>query len=711
MTIPPMSGPFPGPSPAERPDDSLERKAEIAALRALAEILGKVVVEDDQGNFGLNVLGLSGVTGSIDDVAVNLADEYSDGGEARAKNRLLGNTDAFDLAFITSGTSRLKIKDDGDIGIGTAATGSPDELLHISKTVGAGDVALLIENSFGNVVSSPPTTETASLKFGFGGINTAAQVQVGKNQDFTTGPDEDAFMAFLVSDSGVLAEAMRLVGGSSVFLGLGTTLPNELATIEGRISLKDSQATPATTVGYGKIYVKADGDLYYLDPTGTETSLLAAGGDSDWTIDGVTQFSAVSGNVGIGPVTAATIDEKLHVQESNDGADTAILIENSFTNTASSTDETASLKFGFGGVNTAGLIRVGKTADFTPSADNDSFMDFAVLGDDVAIPLMRLRGRVPVIGSSPSVTIGSGDGGHLSVAGSVAFCQVQLPTGTGMTTTLNLINEDATAPRLRLSGPGSGIFSLRAESTNLSIVHDGLSNATIVQFRSVLVDVRAPRFRVLATGVDAALELTAGAGSDSIIKFQDSTPTTHWSLFMDNTSDNDLFIESGIVGGLRLDRTNGALSIGAGVAPKDPNKVAFTIKGTDTGSGAAQQNMFSLLHGRSNAAAQVDDTLITNWWFEAVSGPGRAARQTVGKVEDFTSTANESSFMKWEIKDDGTNSEVLRFEGGGGIKIGFFAATPVVKPTVTGSRGGNAALADLLTDLAGLGLITDSSTA
>lgn len=43
--------------------------------------------------------------------------------------------------------------------------------------------------------------------------------------------------------------------------------------------------------------------------------------------------------------------------------------------------------------------------------------------------------------------------------------------------------------------------------------------------------------------------------------------------------------------------------------------------------------------------------------------------------------------------------------------LGFFSATPVAKPTVTGSRGGNAALASLLTGLAGLGLVTDSTSA
>ena len=45
-----------------------------------------------------------------------------------------------------------------------------------------------------------------------------------------------------------------------------------------------------------------------------------------------------------------------------------------------------------------------------------------------------------------------------------------------------------------------------------------------------------------------------------------------------------------------------------------------------------------------------------------------------------------------------------------GSNIGFYGSAPVAKATVTGSRGANAALASLLTALANLGLITDSST-
>lgn len=46
----------------------------------------------------------------------------------------------------------------------------------------------------------------------------------------------------------------------------------------------------------------------------------------------------------------------------------------------------------------------------------------------------------------------------------------------------------------------------------------------------------------------------------------------------------------------------------------------------------------------------------------------------------------------------------------GSAALGFYGTSPIAKPSVTGSRGGNAALASLLTQLAALGLITDSTT-
>lgn len=49
--------------------------------------------------------------------------------------------------------------------------------------------------------------------------------------------------------------------------------------------------------------------------------------------------------------------------------------------------------------------------------------------------------------------------------------------------------------------------------------------------------------------------------------------------------------------------------------------------------------------------------------------------------------------------------------GSSGGYVGFHGATSIAKPTITGSRGGNAALESLLTQLANYGLITNSTTA
>lgn len=64
-----------------------------------------------------------------------------------------------------------------------------------------------------------------------------------------------------------------------------------------------------------------------------------------------------------------------------------------------------------------------------------------------------------------------------------------------------------------------------------------------------------------------------------------------------------------------------------------------------------------------------------------------------------------------ELKLQANASDIVRMVNNGGLKLGFFGGAPAVKPAVTGSRGGNAALASFLTALSGLGLITDSTTA
>ncbi|MCP3817843.1 hypothetical protein NLX86_06735 [Streptomyces sp. A3M-1-3] len=80
-------------------------------------------------------------------------------------------------------------------------------------------------------------------------------------------------------------------------------------------------------------------------------------------------------------------------------------------------------------------------------------------------------------------------------------------------------------------------------------------------------------------------------------------------------------------------------------------------------------------------------------------GPGTATRDTNWR----RSAANE-----WTTDDAVIVSLMLRHLG---TTLGFYGAAAAAKPAVTGSRGGNAAVASLLSALATLGLITDNSTA
>ena len=83
---------------------------------------------------------------------------------------------------------------------------------------------------------------------------------------------------------------------------------------------------------------------------------------------------------------------------------------------------------------------------------------------------------------------------------------------------------------------------------------------------------------------------------------------------------------------------------------------------------------------------------------------GSAAALTAGSPQDFVNFlfgTGQQQFWCQNVK----NLSL------GPAAIGFYGTSPQTKQTITGSRGGNAALASLLTALASTGLITDSTTA
>lgn len=98
-------------------------------------------------------------------------------------------------------------------------------------------------------------------------------------------------------------------------------------------------------------------------------------------------------------------------------------------------------------------------------------------------------------------------------------------------------------------------------------------------------------------------------------------------------------------------------------------------------------------------------------------GGGAAAASAAGggvKVRTGAPGAGGASGVGQLIgrRNGGTEDVALSFDTSGAApRLGFYGTAPSAKLAVTGSRGGNAALASLLTQLAALGLITDSSSA
>lgn len=85
------------------------------------------------------------------------------------------------------------------------------------------------------------------------------------------------------------------------------------------------------------------------------------------------------------------------------------------------------------------------------------------------------------------------------------------------------------------------------------------------------------------------------------------------------------------------------------------------------------------------------------------AGGGLTIWSVTGSTYDFSLLSAAGS----HVMNIMTGTINVKFQGA----VGFNGTNPLAKPTISGSRGGNAALASLLTALANYGLITDSTTA
>lgn len=178
-----------------------------------------------------------------------------------------------------------------------------------------------------------------------------------------------------------------------------------------------------------------------------------------------------------------------------------------------------------------------------------------------------------------------------------------------------------------------------------------------------------------------------------------------------------------------------------------PGAGGITAQGTETAADASTDNAVLYLDKENGAADPTVGTSARLAWGSNKNVAGKLGHLQAAFGETYTAAENALAAMGGEtvrirnssslnmllegagganafsvgIAAAGGHLEINRTAGAGRVRVmnglevvgnmGFYGTTPISKPNVTGSRGGNAALASLLGQLAALGLITDSSTA
>jgi hypothetical protein len=116
---------------------------------------------------------------------------------------------------------------------------------------------------------------------------------------------------------------------------------------------------------------------------------------------------------------------------------------------------------------------------------------------------------------------------------------------------------------------------------------------------------------------------------------------------------------------------------------------------------------------RTNGGSLDNEAAGADWYVSVWSGAGFAGSQrTYLRMESGAPILH--AVNRWVFvpaASDGVGANAVLDVDPAGAAIGFFGTSATTKPTVTGSRASGAALTSLLTALASLGLITNSTSA
>jgi len=270
------------------------------------------------GGGGGDVSQTSGFTGADGYIAFFTGD-----GEIAGDNDLFFNRETHSLYLTGQGDSSH-----GRVGIGT--TTPRVRGLEIARENGeeTGNAQLAITSYSTNGVRStfdlasargtllsPSAIQSGDLlgTLGFAGYATSFQTAIsidGVATELWSGSGEGSRLQFQTTANGETARSVKMVIDGSGDVGIGTESPHEKLTINGILSLEEQDDYDRTHDGYGSIWAKSDGKVYFTNDAGTEYDLTSGGGG------GAPQYTITTVKTG---AYSASFDEVVRADPSGGG--------------------------------------------------------------------------------------------------------------------------------------------------------------------------------------------------------------------------------------------------------------------------------------------------------------------------------------------------------------------------------------------------------
>jgi len=172
-------------------------------------------------------------------------------------------------------------------------------------------------------------------------------------------------------------------------------------------------------------------------------------------------------------------------------------------------------------------------------------------------------------------------------------------------------------------------------------------------------------------------------------------------------------------------QSGGTATFASGSTATFGNTPAFTNSFTLESAGGANPVKFSQNSPTSTFGGVLLQPTVGNAFCSLALVPSGTAGRSQFQLINASDSGNSGSlrlmangatgYMESVTVGSGSAVTLFRWESGVDVmflgKVGFYGSPPLNRPTCTGSRGGNAAIASVLAALASLGLIIDSTTA